>query len=162
VKERSLFRGGAACLVATAVVNSATISAEEMLEKDSAKFLGFQLSTTDFMTCDNNLLSIPPGKVVKTVAKCQKLRFTKEDHKGLTITSIDQNSRTLRAKDSKGDSVSLFYPAAAENQSTLKLEWLKPGQLIDIDALDTKWNRESRVLRAESIKQATPSPVAPK
>ena len=149
----------AAFFLAIAVVgNSSTTAAEEILEKNATKFLGWQLSTSDFMTCDKTLLLIPPGKIVKTLARCQQLRFTKEDYKGLTVTSVDQVSRTVRAKDSKGDSVSLFYPATAENPSTLKLEWLKPGQVIDVGALDTQLNRENRLLRAESIKPSASSP----
>lgn len=138
------------CTYGAAAIFSLSAGAEEMLEKGSSRFLGWQTSKTEFTTCDKNPMPIETGRVLKTIAKCQGPVFA-VDEKTFTVTAIDTDNRMLHVVDKKGAPWNVYYPEVAEKPNSLKFGWLKPGQEIGVDYLDPKMSSD-RVLRAQTVK----------
>lgn len=128
------------------------LSAEEMLEKDKARFLGWQASKSEFLTCGKNVVKIDTGKVVKTIAKCQGPVFVSQGQT-FTVKTVDADNRTFRMADEKGDPLSVYYPEIAEKATAMKFDWIKPGQVVGVDFVEAKSTKNGRVVRAESIKE---------
>jgi len=126
-----------------------------MLEKETTKFLGWQTSKTEFITCSKNRLQIEPGKVIKTNAKCEGPIFVSKERQIFIVQSVDENSRMVRMSDRKGGGeVSMYYPKFAEQPTTLKLEGMKPGQVIGVEFIEAEAPGYGRLFRAEAIKES--------
>ena len=141
--------GSCFCLVA---LWNPTLQAEEMLEKEAVRFLGWQMSQTDFTTCDNNVMKIPPGRVTKTNQKCRGPVFSMKSY-DFEVQSVDPIKRTLSAVNLGTKSkVDFFYPEVAESPTTMKFDLIKPGQRVGINYYDPKSDISSPTRRAEAIK----------
>ena len=141
------------CIVSAAPI--VPIRGEEMLEKETTKFLGWQTSKTEFITCSKNRLQIEPGKVIKTNAKCEGPIFVSKERQIFIVQSVDENSRMVRMSDRKGGGeVSMYYPKFAEQPTTLKLEGMKPGQVIGVEFIEAEAPGYGRLFRAEAIKES--------
>ena len=131
---------------------TASVYAEEMLEKPSGRFLGWQMNATDFTDCDNNRMKISPGTVKKTFQKCRGTVFSMKDN-DFRVESVDLNKRTFSAINLNTKSkVDFFYPEAAENPGTVKLDVIKPGQRLGINYYDPKAELWGPTKRVEVIK----------
>jgi hypothetical protein len=129
-----------------------SLNAEEMLEKESNRFLGWQINTAEFTTCDKNVIKIAPGKVVKTIQKCQGPVFAVQDEV-FNVESVNASNRTLRVVNASNRAgIDLFYPETAETPDTMKFDWIKPGQKLGVRYFDAKFPVLGGFNRAESIK----------
>jgi hypothetical protein len=131
---------------------TASVRAEEVLEKDSGRFLGWQMNATDFTDCDNNKIKIPPGKVTKTSQKCRGIVFSLKDS-DFRVETVDLGKRTFSAVNLNTKSkVDFFYPEVAESPGEMKLDLIKPGQRVGINYYDAKSEIWGPIKRVEAIK----------
>ena len=140
------------CCICLVALWNPTLHAEDMLEKEAVRFLGWQINPTDFTTCDNNVMKIPPGKVTKTSQKCRGTVFSMQTY-DFQVESVDPMKRTLSAVNlTTKAKVDFFYPEVAESPATIKFGLIKPGQRVGISYYDPKSDTLGPTKRAEAIK----------
>jgi hypothetical protein len=91
------------------IISSSTVSAEEMLVKGEAKYIGWQTSKLKFTTCYQYEMEIGDGRIEKTSEKCQKAPNGPGPLvTGGTIEAVNFKDETFELKDNKGQSHEYF------------------------------------------------------
>ncbi|MBI2314111.1 MAG: hypothetical protein HYU77_16595 [Betaproteobacteria bacterium] len=139
------------CFLVGSIGALAPAGAEELLDKDGAKYLGWQISKVEFRTCYKKVLQIEKGKILRTNDKCETSngRLKASFSEFVEVKTVNPDARLITAISADKRERKIYYPEIAETVVNLKLSDLKSGDRITV-VVPTS-GRGDDIWRAEAI-----------